>query len=101
MPPALLDLGDVREADDHRRVALLHRFDQLLSLLLGVVQPRRADVGRPHARRRVDEQDDPVPQQLRPLPARPQQREADQGDQQELQKEQQALPQPLPQRVDV
>ena len=59
------------------------------------------DVGRRHAGRVVDQKDEPIAVELRPLPTRPQQREHRQRDQQQLQKHQQILPQPLPQAVDV
>ena len=41
------------------------------------------------------------PVSLRALPTRPQQRQHRQRDQQQLQQQQQALPQPLPEAVDV
>ena len=59
------------------------------------------DVGRRHAGRVVDQEDEPLAFEPAPFPTRPQQREHRQPDQQQLQKHQQILPQPLPQAVDV
>jgi len=97
----LFDAGHVRKADHQGHVLRLHLFDQTQDLLFGRFQPRGLDVRGRHAGRRVDQEDEPVARQSRPAPARTQASGHQDRDQQQLQEQQQALPQTLPDRVDV
>ena len=97
----LLDDRLIGETEDHRDVAGIHLIDQLNHAALGIVESRRLDVLGRHAGRRIDQENRAIPEAGFPSPSRPQTGQDHEQDDQQLQKQKQALPQTLPNRVDV
>ena len=97
----LRDAGRVGKADEHGRVAGAHLVDQLADAPLGLFQSVGLFVGGLHAGRVVDEEHQPAAAEVQGLPRRPQQGQEEDEHHQKLQIEQQVVPQPLPDRVDV
>ena len=83
-------------ADDAAGRQLLERLDRRR---LGPLEPVRQDVGRAHARGRVDDEDDVARQPGGPLEERPRGEQHEDQDEQQLEQQQEAPTEPLPGRV--
>ncbi len=83
-------------ADDAAGRQLLERLDRRR---LGPLEPVRQDVGRAHARGRVDDEDDVAREPGGPLEERPRGEQHEDQDEQELEQQQEAPTEPLPGRV--